>query len=66
MKYYQQKARIEYIQTKAKSKATGTPSQLAEKLDISKSTLERTIKEMRENNIPIIYSRIRSTYIILT
>jgi hypothetical protein len=31
MKYYQQKARIEYIQTKAKSKATGTPSQLAEK-----------------------------------
>jgi len=64
MKYYQQKARIEYIQTKAKSKATGTPSQLAEKLDISKSTLERIIKEMKENNIPILYSRNRQSYIL--
>lgn len=64
MKYYQQKARIEYIQTKAKSKATGTPSQLAEKLDISKSTLERIIKEMKENNIPILYSRSRQSYIL--
>ena len=64
MKYYQQKARIEYIQTKAKSKATGTPSQLAEKLDISKSTLERIIKEMKENNIPILYSRNRKSYIL--
>jgi DNA-binding transcriptional regulator LsrR (DeoR family) len=44
-------------------KATGTPSQFAEKLDISLSSLHRYLSELKEEwNAPIAYSEIGATY----
>ncbi|MBP2831747.1 helix-turn-helix transcriptional regulator [Aquimarina sp. U1-2] len=36
-------------------RATGSPSELANRLEISKTKLYRTIRTMRELNAPVIY-----------
>jgi len=44
-------------------KATGTPKQLAEKFDVSISTIKRAIKKLRNKfDCPIQYSKIRRSY----
>ena len=43
--------------------ATGSPDQLARRLDVSKSTVHRYITELREDfDAPIKFSRDRVTY----
>ena len=43
-------------------KATGTPQHLAEKLDISESTLYEYFAVKRELGAPIKYDKFRNTY----
>ena len=43
-------------------KATGCPSQFADKLGLSRSTLMEYIKEMKEIDAPIAYDKNRGTY----
>jgi DNA-binding IclR family transcriptional regulator len=43
-------------------KATGTPAQLAEKLDIAESTLYQFLNVMKDLGAPIYYDKIRQSY----
>lgn len=54
--------RIEVIDRLIRIKGTGTPDQLAKKLNISKRTLYELISIMRLRGAEIKYDRIRSSY----
>lgn len=43
-------------------KATGTPKELADKLEISESTLYEYLIVMKDLGAPIRYDKLRSTY----
>jgi DNA-binding MarR family transcriptional regulator len=43
---------------------TGTPSELAQRINISERSLSRLIKTLKENNYPIRYCRTKQSYII--
>jgi predicted DNA-binding transcriptional regulator YafY len=45
-----------------KSKSTGTPKQLAKKLNCSERTARQKIEILREAGLPIAYSKNRCTY----
>jgi len=45
-----------------KRKATGTPEQFANKMNMSRSALMRALNEMKELDAPICYDKIRETY----
>ena len=46
----------------AKRKSTGTPSELAEKLEISTRTVKRFIKELREEGSDLRFDYYRRSY----
>lgn len=46
-----------------KLKATGTSSEFAEKIGISRSILMENIKEMKELGAPIVFCRKRNSYL---
>ena len=46
--------------------ATGTPAQLAEKLDMSESTLYEFLKVLKEFDAPIEFDNQRNTYYYTT
>lgn len=54
--------RLEFIDSLIRRKATGNIQTLAKKLNLSKSHTERIIKEMRDMNFPISYSRSLNSY----
>ncbi len=62
MKFTQYAEKLETIKYLAQLKQTGTPQQLAKKLDVSERTVERMIQQLRDNNYPIKYNRFRYTY----
>jgi predicted DNA-binding transcriptional regulator YafY len=43
-------------------KATGTPKELAQRLEMSESTLYRLIDDMKRIGFPILYNKSRQTY----
>ena len=43
-------------------KSTGTPKELAEKLNISERTIYRLIKQLKEMGAPIYFDDIRNSY----
>ncbi len=45
-----------------RTRSTGTPQQLADKLGCSVSTLHEKIKLIREHSLPVCYSRHRQCY----
>ncbi|MCP4459375.1 MAG: hypothetical protein GY816_15340 [Cytophagales bacterium] len=45
-----------------KRSATGTPEQFAEKMNMSRSALMRTLSEMKELDAPICYDPIKESY----
>jgi len=45
-----------------KLKATGTPKELAQRLEMSESTLYRVIEEMKCLGFPITYNKTRQSY----
>ena len=51
--------KIDYLISK---KCTGTPTQFANKLDISESTLFEFLNIFKENGAPILYNKFKETY----
>jgi biotin operon repressor len=45
-------------------KGTGTPAELAVKLDISERSVKRMVKEIRDTGISIRYNSTRESYVI--
>lgn len=43
-------------------KATGTPKQLAGKLDLCERQVKNIIHELREEGLPIVYDKCKKTY----
>lgn len=64
MNYINYTKKLDYIQVLALKKATGTCKELAQRLDVSESTIKRMIQCLREQGIPISYSKERKTYFI--
>lgn len=54
--------RLERLDQLIRIKSTGTPFQLAMRLNISERTLYHILNEMRIHGAPIQYSRSRQTY----
>lgn len=54
--------RLERIDRLVRMKATGTPKELAERLNISESTLYETLQLMKEKDCPLIYDKLKQTY----
>ncbi len=56
--------RVEYLDYLIKSKSTGTPKELAEKLGISERWLYELLNELKHDfDCPIKYSRRRRSYV---
>ncbi|HMR88328.1 MAG TPA: HTH domain-containing protein [Saprospiraceae bacterium] len=47
-----------------KRKATGDASEFAEKLNISKRSVQRLIQEMKEEGYPIVYCKSSNSYVL--
>ena len=62
MKLHTQIERIKRVNVLIRKEATGTPLQLAEKLNVSESTVFRLISELKELGAPIIYCRHCESY----
>lgn len=62
MKIFTYIERINRIHELVKHKRTGTPEELARRLNISPSMLFRVIEELRLMEVPIEYSRSQKTY----
>jgi len=63
MKIHTQIERLKCVNWLIQTKATGTPSQLAEKLNISVATVYRLIAELRDRGVPIQYCKHSQCYI---
>ncbi|MBR8537573.1 helix-turn-helix transcriptional regulator [Carboxylicivirga sediminis] len=64
MNFLTQMERYERIILLIKRKATGTPEQLAKRLDISESTLYEHIRVLKERGAQIEYCACRQTYVL--
>ena len=62
MKFIEYMKKLDAIKYMAQYKCTGTPRQLAAKLDLTERTVERMIQQLRDDGINIIYNRNRNTY----
>lgn len=58
-KFLERYKRIDYL---IRAKATGTPAQLADKLDISESMVYEYLDVLRGQGAPIAYDKHRHTY----
>lgn len=56
------KEKLEKINTLIRLKATGTPKDLAKKLNTTKRTVFRIIKQLKEMGCPIYYDKQRGSY----
>lgn len=62
MDIYKYINRLERLHTLLKRKATGTPTQLAQKLKLSKRQTLEYIRELKECGIPITFCKQEKTY----
>lgn len=56
------KDKIERLDHLIKLKATGSPKELAKKLDITERTVYRIIKQLKEMGCPIYFDKARKSY----
>jgi predicted DNA-binding transcriptional regulator YafY len=59
-KFFERFKRIDYL---IRSKSTGTPRDLADKLEISVSTLYEFISFMKEMGAPVKYDKAKRSYV---
>ncbi len=64
MKFLTQMERYERILLLIKRKATGTPEELAKRLNISESTLYEHIRVLKQRGAQIDYCAYRQTYVL--
>ena len=62
MKIHTHIERIKCLNSLIQREATGTPLQLAEKLNVSKATANRLIAELRDRGAPILYCKHSQRY----
>ncbi|WP_321310120.1 HTH domain-containing protein [Marinifilum fragile] len=62
MTYETTLTREKYLKELIELESTGTPEQLAAKLNTSESTVYRMIRTLKRIDEPIAYSKIRQTY----
>ena len=62
MKIHTHIERIKHLNSLIQRGATGTPLQLAERLNVSKSTANRLIAELRDRGAPILYCKHSQCY----
>ncbi len=62
MTYFEYTDKMETLKHLAERKQTGTPHQLAKKLDVSERTVLRMVQQLRDQGYPITYNRSRCTY----
>jgi predicted DNA-binding transcriptional regulator YafY len=62
MKLLEQIERINRLHELIKHRRTGTPSQLAQRLNLSTSMVYKVIDELKLREAPIVYSRQMGTY----
>jgi len=56
------KEKLERLDQLIKLKATGTPGQLAKKLNTTERTVYRMIKDLKEIGCPIYFDKVRKSY----
>lgn len=61
-RHYEVRARIIFL---AKRKATGSPDELARKLNVNASTVYRYIKNLKKKKVPIEYSAAYQSYVLM-
>lgn len=64
MKFIAYLEKLETVKYLSQTKRTGTPRQLAGKLQISERTVRRMVQQLRESGYPITYDRFRYTYTV--
>ncbi len=64
MKFYEYQEKLIRIQELAKRNATGSPKELAERINVSERTLFRLVQNIKEQGVEIEYCRKISTYFI--
>lgn len=64
MRFYEYQKKLIRIQELAKRNATGSPKELAEKINVSERTLFRLVQNIKEQGVEIEYCRKISTYFI--
>lgn len=62
MRFIEYSNKLETIKYLSRYKRTGTPRQLAKKLQVSERTLLRMVQQLREQNYPILFNRNRGCY----
>lgn len=62
MSFLEQLKLIKRIHNLIKTKRTGSPDQLARKLEVSRATIFRYINELKELGAPIKYCNFRKSY----
>jgi predicted DNA-binding transcriptional regulator YafY len=62
MKFYEYQAKLDRIRELARTNATGSPKELARRIEVSERTLYRLVQNMRDQGIPLEYCRRTSTY----
>jgi len=63
MKFTERYHKMEFIKQLAMYKNTGTPKELAEKLNISERSVKRLINELKELGEQIVYCRTCNSYV---
>lgn len=64
MKFYEYQEKLNRIQELAKRNATGSPKELAQRINVSERTLFRLVQNIKEQGIPMEYCRKANTYSI--
>jgi predicted DNA-binding transcriptional regulator YafY len=54
---------MEYLDFLIRNGATGSPANLAHKLDVSERQVYRIIDDLKAAGLPIVYSKARSSYL---
>jgi DNA-binding IclR family transcriptional regulator len=62
MKFIEYAQKLETLKYLAEHKRSGTPDNLAKKLNISERTVHRMVQQLREQGYHIIFNRWRRTY----
>ena len=62
MRFKEYIEKLETIKYLIEHKRAGTPAYLSEKLNVSKSTLARMIRLLKDEGYPIVFNRDRNRY----
>lgn len=65
MTYIEHQEKLERIKKLAEFGNTGTPKELANKLNISERTVRRLVRKLKELNVPIEFCRQSKKYMLI-